>query len=102
MFCASPACWPLLEPMCLLVCLLWCVEVLLNELHSPSVTDDSYLVTIMSCCHVLVTSSTLGLSLTTKFEHMVGHCIICIMAKLYIVGGWRWYFRIVCHLQVLI
>jgi len=48
------------------------LQTLLSELQLPSVVDDNFLCIIMSCCHILVTSSTFGLSLTTKFDHMVG------------------------------
>jgi len=48
------------------------LQTLLSELQLPSVVDDNFLRIIMSCCHILVTSSTFGLSLTTKFDHMVG------------------------------
>jgi len=46
-------------------------QTLLSELQSPSIADDSFLDVIMSCCHILVTSCTFGLGLTTKFDHMV-------------------------------
>jgi len=45
----------------------------LNELQSASVddVDDGLLDVIISCCHAVVTSSTFGLGLTTKFDRMV-------------------------------
>ena len=54
---------------CELVAVLF--QTLLNELQSPTVDDDDFIDVIMSCCHVLVTSPTFGLSFTTKFDHMV-------------------------------
>jgi len=55
-------------------------QMLLSELQSLSAAadaDDSFTDVIISCCHVLVMSSTLGLSLTTKFDYMVCVLIVC-------------------------
>jgi len=55
-------------------------QTLLSELQSLSAAadvDNSFTDVIISCCHVLVMSSTLGLSLTTKFDHMVCVLIVC-------------------------
>jgi len=49
-------------------------QTLLGELQSLTTAaeaDHGFNDVIISCCHILVTSATLGLSLTTKFDHMV-------------------------------
>ena len=67
------------------------LQTLLSEMQSPSVADDSFLCIIMSCCRILLTSSTFGLSLTTKFDHMV--CLsVCILCGLSVISD--------CHLGV--